>query len=85
MKIVYQVTVTDEDVKQNVIDTVEEFENDDEIEFPSDEVREQFIDDCTESICDKYEAGYWNHELLYMDYENEVGDMVLHYGIGKGQ
>lgn len=80
MKIVYQVTVTDEDVKQNVIDTVEEFENDDEIEFPSDEVREQFIDDCTESICDKYEAEYWDHELSYMDYEVEVSDMARECG-----
>ena len=85
MKVVYQVTVTDEDVKQNVTDVVEEFENDGQIKFPSDEVREQFIDDCTESICDKYEAGYWDHELLYMDYEDEVSDMALYYGIRKGQ
>lgn len=83
MKIVYQVTVTDEDVKQNVADVVEEFENDGQIKFSSDEVREQFIDDCTENICDKYEAEYWDHELCYMDYEDEVLDMARDYGYRK--
>ena len=80
MKIVFQITVTDEDVRQNVTDTVEEFENDGQIKFPSDEAREQFIDDCTEFICDKYEAEYWDHELSYMDYEVEVSDMSREYG-----
>lgn len=81
MKIVYQVTVTDEDVRQNVMDVIDEMEG--EIEFHNDDEKSNFITDCTENICDKYESEYWNHELSYMDYEEEVLDLAREYGIRK--
>lgn len=80
MKIVYQVTVTDEDVRQNVLDMVDELEEDGWIEFPNDEAREVFITDCAEVVCDKCEDDYYDAPPKREDYRNEVLDLAREYG-----
>lgn len=83
MKIVYQIIITDEDVRHDVERTVEEQVANGWIEFPSGEAREEFIDDCTECICDQYENGFYDREMKYEDYENAVLDLAKDYGYRK--
>lgn len=80
MKIVYQVTVTDEDVKRDVLDMVDEMEEDGWIEFPSDDACDEFVAECAQLICDKCEDEYFSAPPGRDDYWNEVLDLAKTYG-----
>ena len=53
MKIVYQ--VTDEGVRANVMDALEEIEDDNKVIYPDESTRNEIISVCTEYILDAYE------------------------------
>ena len=54
MRIVYQ--VTDDDVRQNVIEALQEIEEDNPVRYPEESTRKEVIQACVDYICDAYEC-----------------------------
>jgi len=79
-KVVFSMTVTDDDIRYNVLATVKELEADKEIEFPDSEAREEVIEDTIDTIIDKYES---RPDYFWPDFETEVLDIVDDYGYRK--
>lgn len=72
MRIVYQLTITDDDVRQNVKAVVNELESDSVIAFPDEESKLDFITDCADIIIDKFDDGFYddgnpNYEVAVLD------------------
>lgn len=80
MNVVYQVTVTDDDVWMNVADALFDAKDNGWIEIPDDIALHNFIHDCTEIICDKCEDHYYGGPPEYEDYKTEVLDLAKEYG-----
>lgn len=80
MKIVYQMIVTDEDVRANVADAVFDAKDNGWIEIPDDIALHNFIEDCTQIICDKCEDEYYGGPPDFEDYESAVMDLARDYG-----
>lgn len=79
-RVVFNMTVTDEDIRNNVLATVEELEANKEIEFPDSEAREEVIEDTIDTIIDKYEN---RPDYFWPDFELEVLDTMESYGYLK--
>lgn len=81
MKIISQ--VTDESIRWNVLDAIEELEEDEVIQFPDDDARNDFINECVERIIDNYET-YDHDPCGYTpNYEDEVCDLAVWDGYAK--
>lgn len=71
-----QITINDDTIRDDVVQTVEDMEQDGFIRFPADGDRAEFIADMTDCIIDKF--------LMYDDYmpnyHNEILDLADGFG-----
>lgn len=76
-RVVFSMTVTEDDIMRDTEAVVAELEQDGAIEFPDEEARHDLILDVWESVIDKYET---RADYFLPDYENEVLDAADNYG-----
>lgn len=80
MRQIVSITITDEDIRHDVETMTADLEEEEWIRFPDDKSRDEFIEDCTECIIDKYEF-YDGSDCIYApDYESEILDLAKWYG-----
>ena len=65
------IIINDETIRKDIEQTVCKLEEDDEIYFDFESEKNEFIDECLDEICTKYETIY-NYSP---DYRNEIIDM----------
>ena len=70
------VVITCDDIRSEIETAVAEAEEESQINFPSDESRIEFIEDCTDCVSDKYDA----YEHYRPDYRATVLDTARIYG-----
>ena len=69
------IIINDETIRENIKETVETLEENEEIYFDFESEKTEFIDDCLDEICTKYET----FETYSPNYENEVLDLYSVY------
>ena len=80
MKNIITFTITDADIRFNVDTAATELEEENQIRFPDNDARAEFIEDCVSCIIDKYEL-YEHDPFTYTpNYEEEVLDTADLYG-----
>jgi len=82
-KPVYVYAVTLEEIRENVTRVVEEMEEDEMLECPDDKARAEFIEDCTECICDDYYNNECSPVPYVPDYDDKVASTARLYGWTK--
>lgn len=60
------ITINDDTIMDDVQLTIDYMLEDDEITFPNDEAREEFANDCTDEIIDRYEDS-WDDSIPDME------------------
>lgn len=80
MKIVYQIAITDDDIRYDVESIVKENCDNEWIKFPNEEARAEFIDDCVEYFCDQYEDGFYDRVMERDEYEAVIIEFADDYG-----
>ena len=73
------IVINDDTIEQDVIETLESIEEDCGIEFPNEEERNEFINDCVNVIIDKYEF----YERYTPDYNDEIYELAKEFGYMK--
>ena len=68
-------TLTDEDVRSGIEQAAAGLEEENQIRFPDPEAREEFIEDCTDSVLDKFDR----YEIYSPDYTAEILDAARLY------
>ena len=72
--------ITDTTIKYDVEDALKEMEDNDEIEFPTIETRDEFITECVENIIERYE--FYDYEFT-PDYDEIVYELAAEYEYTK--
>lgn len=75
MKNIFSFTITEEDIRHDVEAAAEEMEE--ELIFPNDHARSDFVNDCVSTVIDKYKF----YETYNPDYNAEVLDLAKVYGV----
>ena len=70
------ITINDDTIRRDVKEAVDNYKEDFDFSFPSADAEEEFIEDCAESVIDKYEM----YETYTPNYDDVVSDMLKIYG-----
>ena len=76
IKTIAKYSITDEDIRIDIENTVREQEEDSQVSFPDEAARAEFIDDCVESTIYSFEI----YEHYCPDYDSIVLDTAGIYG-----
>ena len=75
----YTITLTADDIRFEIETAATELEEDNQVQFPDDDSRAGFLEDCAQGIMDKLDS----YDRYAPEYTSEVLDLARLYGYLK--